>query len=494
MKNNLKSLGLGILGGLLPVIIFMVVISSNEIQTNKSVSFNNSDNLLTRPVGLNPISLPIQSQSFVAASENSLNSVVHVTTQVVTTSFQRDPFYEFFYGPGAGGREFKQYGSGSGSGVIVSDDGFIVTNNHVIENAKEIEVTLNDNRKYKAKIIGTDPSTDLAVLKIEETGLTAIPLGNSDQLQVGEWVLAVGNPFNLTSTVTAGIVSAKARNINLLSERGRNDIVPIESFIQTDAAVNPGNSGGALVNTGGELVGINTAIASQTGSYAGYSFAVPVNLVQKVMSDLMDYGVVQRGYLGVKISDVTQELKEEKELPDTKGVYIAKVISDGSADKAGVKTGNVILKVGSKNVNTVAELQEEIGRRRPGDKVILTLRNNKGEEELKDVVLRNKDGETTLISKEDVRKNSSLGATFENLSSKEKKELNIDYGVKIKSLNAGKLKSLGLKEGMIITKLNNDPINSVEQLTNKLNDESNKGVLLEIMTESGRKDYIGFGL
>ena len=494
MKNNLKSLGLGILGGLLPVIIFMVVISRNEIQTNKSVSFNSSDNLLTRPVGLNPISLPIQSQSFVAASENSLNSVVHVTTQVVTTSFQRDPFYEFFYGPGAGGREFKQYGSGSGSGVIVSDDGFIVTNNHVIENAKEIEVTLNDNRKYKAKIIGTDPSTDLAVLKIEETGLTAIPLGNSDQLQVGEWVLAVGNPFNLTSTVTAGIVSAKARNINLLSERGRNDIVPIESFIQTDAAVNPGNSGGALVNTGGELVGINTAIASQTGSYAGYSFAVPVNLVQKVMSDLMDYGVVQRGYLGVKISDVTQELKEEKELPDTKGVYIAKVISDGSADKAGVKTGNVILKVGSKNVNTVAELQEEIGRRRPGDKVMLTLRNNKGEEELKDVVLRNKDGETTLISKEEVRKNSSLGATFENLSSKEKKELNIDYGVKIKSLNAGKLKSLGLKEGMIITKLNNDPINTVEQLTNKLNDESNKGVLLEIMTESGRKDYIGFGL
>ena len=494
MKNNLKSLGLGILGGLLPVIIFMVVISRNEIQTNKSVSFNSSDNLLTMPVGLNPISLPIQSQSFVAASENSLNSVVHVTTQVVTTSFQRDPFYEFFYGPGAGGREFKQYGSGSGSGVIVSDDGFIVTNNHVIENAKEIEVTLNDNRKYKAKIIGTDPSTDLAVLKIEETGLTAIPLGNSDQLQVGEWVLAVGNPFNLTSTVTAGIVSAKARNINLLSERGRNDIVPIESFIQTDAAVNPGNSGGALVNTGGELVGINTAIASQTGSYAGYSFAVPVNLVQKVMSDLMDYGVVQRGYLGVKISDVTQELKEEKELPDTKGVYIAKVVSDGSADKAGVKTGNVILKVGSKNVNTVAELQEEIGRRRPGDKVILTLRNNKGEEELKDVVLRNKDGETTLISKEEVRKNSSLGATFENLSSKEKKELNIDYGVKIKSLNAGKLKSLGLKEGMIITKLNNDPINTVEQLTNKLNDESNKGVLLEIMTESGRKDYIGFGL
>ena len=493
MKNNMKPLGFGILGGMIPVAIFMLFNTGSADSSNESYHIDTNNTIAATPVGMNASSL-IPSENFVAASENSLNSVVHVTTQVVTTSFQRDPFFEFFYGPGAGGREFKQYGSGSGSGVIISQDGYIVTNNHVIENAKEIEVTLNDNRKYKAKIIGTDPSTDLAVLKIEEVGLTAIPLGNSDQLQVGEWVLAVGNPFNLTSTVTAGIVSAKARNINLLSERGRNGIVPIESFIQTDAAVNPGNSGGALVNTNGELVGINTAIASQTGSYAGYSFAVPVNLVQKVMSDLIDYGVVQRGYLGVQISDVTQELKEEKELPNTRGVYIAEVVEDGSAAKAGVKAGTVILKVGSKEVSTVAELQEEIGRRRPGDKVILTVRNKKGVEELKDVVLRNKDGEIKLVSKEEVRKNSALGATFEELSSKERKELNITYGVKIKSLNAGKLKSLGLQEGMIITKVNNDPIDNVEQLTSKLNDESNKGILLEIMTESGRKDYVGFGL
>jgi Do/DeqQ family serine protease len=493
MKNNMKPLGFGILGGMIPVAIFMLFNTSPVDTPKDSFHVDRTNNVSATPVGFNASSL-IPSENFVTASENSLNSVVHVTTQVVTTSFQRDPFFEFFYGPGAGGKEFKQYGSGSGSGVIISEDGYIVTNNHVIENAKEIEVTLNDNRKYKAKIIGTDPSTDLAVLKIEEAGLTAIPLGNSDRLKVGEWVLAVGNPFNLTSTVTAGIVSAKARNINLLSERGRNDIVPIESFIQTDAAVNPGNSGGALVNTNGELVGINTAIASQTGSYAGYSFAVPVDLVQKVMRDLIDYGVVQRGYLGVKISDVTQELKEEKELPDTKGVYIAEVIEEGSADKAGVKAGKVIVKVGSKEVNTVAELQEEIGRRRPGDKVRLTLRSNKGDEEIKDVVLRNKDGEIRLVSKEEVQKNSSLGAIFEVLSSKERKELNISYGVKIKSLNAGKLKSLGLQEGMIITKVNNDPIDNVEQLTRKLNDESNKGILLEIMTESGRKDYVGFGL
>ncbi len=220
-------------------------------------------------------------------------------------------FKNFFYGPGAGGREFKQFGEGAGSGVIISSQGYIVTNNHVIENASEIEVTLNDNSKYTATVVGADPATDIAVIKIEETGLNAIALGNSDDLAIGEWVLAVGNPFNLTSTVTAGIVSAKARNINLLNNPSKN-VVPIESFIQTDAAVNPGNSGGALVNTNGELVGINTAIASQTGSYSGYSFAVPVNLVQKVMRDLIDYGIVQRGYLGVQIADLTQELKTEK--------------------------------------------------------------------------------------------------------------------------------------------------------------------------------------
>jgi S1-C subfamily serine protease len=246
----------------------------------------------------------------------------------------------------------------------------------VIEDASEIEVTLNDNRKYSAKIIGADPSTDIAVLKIEEKGLQPVPLGNSDNVHIGEWVLAVGNPFNLTSTVTAGIVSAKARNINLLSDRGRNDVVPIESFIQTDAAVNPGNSGGALVNTQGQLIGINTAIASQTGSYTGYSFAVPVNLVKKVMSDLIDFGVVQRGYLGVSIADITQELKEEKNLPNLKGVYVANVVDDGSAKKAGIKTGDVILKIGSKDITSVAALQEEVGKRRPGDKEKCSLRCN----------------------------------------------------------------------------------------------------------------------
>ena len=491
MKNNLKFIGLGLLGGMLPLAIFMLLTSEptspqmDSYLPNSAEYNGRSASFLSNPGA--------PAESFIAASESTVNSVVHVTTKVETTTFQRDIFQEFFYGPGAGGKEYKQYRSGSGSGVIVSEDGYIVTNYHVIENAKESQVILNDNRKYDAEIIGSDAATDLAVLKIKEKGLQAIPVGNSDELRLGEWVLAVGNPFNLTSTVTAGIISAKARNINLLSDRTSQDIVPIESFIQTDAAVNPGNSGGALVNTRGELVGIISAIASNTGGYLGYSFAIPVNLTTKVMNDLIDYGIVQRGYMGVQIADITQELKEEKNLADTRGVYVAEVTENGSADKAGIKGGNVILKIGTKTVNSVASLQEEIGKRRPGDKVAVTIRDSKGYESVKEIVLRNREGDTELITKEEVKKNSALGATFIELTSKEKSELNISNGVKIKTINPGKLKSLGLAPGMIITKINNEPVENVEQLTNKLNNV-NKGVLLEILTESGRKEYVGFGL
>ena len=489
MKNNFKIVGLGLLGGMIPFCAYLMlsqpdyallsdeVIDGNRINA-RAVNFDGSAGM---------------GVDLTTASENTINSVVHVTTKVVQTTFQRDPFQEFFYGPGAGGREFKQFGSGSGSGVIVSSQGYIVTNNHVIENANEIEVILNDNSKYTAKLIGADPSTDIAVLKIEGENFQPISLGNSDDLRIGEWVLAVGNPFNLTSTVTAGIVSAKARNINLLSDRTNPNVVPIESFIQTDAAVNPGNSGGALVNTRGELVGINTAIASQTGSYTGYSFAVPVNLVEKVMRDLIDYGIVQRGYLGVQIADINQELKEKNKLPNTKGVFVSKVVADGSADKAGMKDGEVILKIGSKEVNSVAELQEEIGKRRPGDKISLTVRTKDGDEDIKELLLRNSNGDTKLVSKEEISKNFALGATFRTLTSKEMKELNISYGVKIVELNAGKLKSIGLQPGMIVLKLNNEAIESVEQLTAKLNGQ-NRGVLLEVMSESGKRDYFGFGL
>ncbi len=496
MKNSIlfKTLIIGIIGGSLPLIIFFAT-QENPIENANETKYN-SDYLID-----GNHRLPIHNANFSGtnsidfreASKNSINSVVHVTTKVVHTSFQRDIFQEFFYGPGAGGKEFKQFGSGAGSGVFISSKGYIVTNNHVIDNASEIQVILNDNSKYDATIVGTDPSTDIAVIKIEGENFPSIPLGNSDELEIGEWVLAVGNPFNLTSTVTAGIVSAKARNINILNGNADKNIFPIESFIQTDAAVNPGNSGGALVNSRGELVGINTAIASQTGSYSGYSFAVPVNLVQKVMRDLIDYGVVQRGYLGVQIADITQEIQTERNLPDLKGVYVAGVVEDGSAEKAGLKEGDVVLRIGTKEVNSSAALQEEIGKMRPGDKVAVTIRNSKGVEQTKEVVLRNKEGQTDLITKEEIKKNYSLGATFENLTEKEKRSLNIDYGVKIKTITAGKLKSLGLKEGVIISKINNEPVKTIEQLTSKLND-SNRGILLEIMSSSGRKDYVGFGL
>ena len=347
MNNTFKYLGIGFVGGMVPFAFsFLMNTSPNTPSLSDQVIDGNT---IAKQVSYS--GLPADANSFVEASENTINSVVHVTTKVVRTHVQRDPFYEFFYGPGAGGKEYKQYGSGSGSGVIVSSEGYIVTNNHVIKDASEIEVILNDNSKYTATVIGTDPSTDIAVLKIDAPSLRAISIGNSDDLHIGEWVLAVGNPFNLTSTVTAGIVSAKARNINLLSDRTNNSTVPIESFIQTDAAVNPGNSGGALVNTKGELVGINTAIASQTGSYSGYSFAVPVNLVNKVMRDLIDFGIVQRAFMGVQIADINQELKEKNKLPSTKGVFIAAITDGGGADKAGIKKNWVILKVGSKEVN-----------------------------------------------------------------------------------------------------------------------------------------------
>lgn len=493
MKNKLTIFGLGLLSGMLPLAAFVIMNGNDGTSPQSDTVSDSRTHKLAQQTSFN-WSSAVPSEDFVMASESSLNSVVHVTTKVEKTHFQRDAFSEFFYGPGSGGRELKQYGEGSGSGVIIATDGYIVTNNHVIADAKEIEVTLNDNRKYKATVVGTDPSTDIAVLKIEAKNLSALPLGNSDNLNVGEWVLAVGNPFNLTSTVTAGIVSAKARNLNMIGGGKSNQgMVPIESFIQTDAAVNPGNSGGALVNTNGELIGINTAIASQTGSYSGYSFAVPVNLVKKVMQDLISYGVVQRGYLGIQMNDITQELKEAKKLKNLKGVYVANVLANSGAKKAGIVSGDVILKVGSEPVKSASSLQEKIGSRQPGDKVAVTIRRSNGSIVTKEIVLRNKNGETSLITKKEVQKNSALGATFGSLSSKQKQELNITNGVKIESLGAGKLKSAGLRSGMIITRINNQSVTNAEELTNKLR-ESNGGVLLEVMTQSGMKDYVAIGL
>ena len=312
------------------------------------------------PQGIAPV-------DFTQAAERSVEAVVHVKTKYYRQQQYVDPFYQFFFGRPQ--QSQQPSAMASGSGVILSNDGYIVTNNHVIEDANEIEVVLNDKRTFTAKLIGTDPNTDLALLKIEATDLPTIEIGNSDDLRVGEWVLAVGNPFNLTSTVTAGIVSAKARSINIL-----NSDMKIESFIQTDAAVNPGNSGGALVNTRGELVGINTAIASQTGSYAGYAFAIPTAIMQKVVADLRQYGTVQRALLGIRMLDITQQVKDQLSLESMEGVYVGEVISGSAADKAGMKAGDVIVQVDGRPINASSQLQEQIGRKNPGDQITILVR------------------------------------------------------------------------------------------------------------------------
>ena len=311
------------------------------------------------PQGIAPV-------DFTQAAERSVEAVVHVKTKYYRQQYV-DPFYHFFFGRPQ--QSQQPSAMASGSGVILSNDGYIVTNNHVIESANEIEVVLNDKRTFAAQLIGTDPNTDLALLKIEATNLPTIEIGNSDDLRVGEWVLAVGNPFNLTSTVTAGIVSAKARSINIL-----NSDMKIESFIQTDAAVNPGNSGGALVNTRGELVGINTAIASQTGSYAGYAFAIPTAIMQKVVADLRQYGTVQRALLGIRMLDITQQVKDQLSLESMEGVYVGEVISGSAADKAGMKAGDVIVQVDGRPINASSQLQEQIGRKNPGDQITILVR------------------------------------------------------------------------------------------------------------------------
>lgn len=303
---------------------------------------------------------------FTEAAERSVEAVVHVKTKYYQQQYV-DPFYQFFFGRPQ--QSQQPSAMASGSGVILSDDGYIVTNNHVIEGAHDIEVVLNDKRTFPAQLIGRDPNTDLALLKIEAKGLPVISIGNSDDLKVGEWVLAVGNPFNLTSTVTAGIVSAKARSINILQAD-----MKIESFIQTDAAVNPGNSGGALVNTKGELVGINTAIASQTGSYAGYAFAIPTAIMQKVVGDLRQFGSVQRALLGIRMMDINQEVKDHFGLDSMEGVYVAEVVGGTAADKAGMKSGDVIVQVDGRSINSSNQLQEQIGRKNPGDQIVVLVR------------------------------------------------------------------------------------------------------------------------
>jgi serine protease Do len=450
---------------------------------------------------------------FTGVSKEVMNSVVHITSsrkvQPASNSFyynQRSPFgdlfgddfFRFFEGTpeSRGQQRGQQRGQsepymqmGSGSGVIISSDGYIVTNNHVIDQADEIEVTLHNNETYKAKVIGTDPSTDVALLQIKENGLKVLPMGNSDQVEVGEWVMAIGNPFNLNSTVTAGIISAKGRNINIIDDKSA-----IEAFIQTDAAINPGNSGGALVNLNGELIGINTAIASPTGAYTGYGFAIPANIVNKVVEDFIKYGVVQRAYLGIMIRDIDSKLINDEKLKISEGTYVDSLMKNGAAAEAGILTGDVIIHVDDTPIEKSADLLEQVGRHRPGDEMAVTV-NRHGKEMTFQVRLADQKGERKLASKDEMDIIDILGATFEDLDKETAHQLGIEGGVRVKELNNGLLKSqTGITEGFIITGINHQQVSSVGDIRKSLKQQKG-GVLIQGIYENYPGElYFAFGL
>jgi serine protease Do len=428
-----------------------------QVQNSSSLNMKDAQALLTS------LSSQEGQVDFTYAAEKAVQAVVHVHTKSMMGAQADNPILEWFYGDRTPKQREVQ---GFGSGVIISPDGYIITNNHVIENAEDIEVILNDNRKFNAKVVGRDPSTDIALLKINATDLPFMKYGDSDQLKVGEWVLAVGNPFNLTSTVTAGIVSAKGRSLGINEGDYR-----IESFIQTDAALNVGNSGGALVNTKGELVGITSAILSPSGAYAGNSFAIPINIAKKVVADLEKYGEVQRPIIGVNITEVTQEDANKYKLPEVKGALIASVSKDGSADAAGLKEHDVIVKFDGVDVNTPSELQVEVGNHRPGDKATITYLRN-GKEFTVPITLKNIEGNTNIVTPGMAESGVVFGARLETLSQAEKNKLNIDYGVKVAEVNNGKFKDIGIKKGDVILNINGRRVGSAADVRDATDNES----------------------
>lgn len=426
--------------------------------------------------------------SFVDVAKKVLDGVVHVKVEIVQRQNYYDPYEDFFYGNG--NKNIARKAMGFGSGVIVSKDGYIVTNNHVIEGAEKIEIILNNRMSYIARLIGNDPSTDLALLKIEATDLVALNLANSDQTQVGEAVLAVGNPLNLTSTVTAGIVSAKGRNINILKADAQRGVFPIESFIQTDAAVNQGNSGGALVNTQGEMIGVITAIASTTGAYSGYAFAVPSKIVKKITDDLLKYGKVQRAFLGLQIAGIDEQMQKKFQLKNKNGVFIAKVDPKSGAADAGVLNGDVILKIGDKDIKDLADLQEEISQYRPGDVVnIRLIRENK--EINKTVKLKSLDGQTQLsLAKPNRSEKLDLGANIVEISQEEKERLKLNNGLKILDIQAsGKIANAGIENNFIITKINNKAVQNVQDLYQAIQSSKADAILLQGIYPNGVTKY-----
>jgi Do/DeqQ family serine protease len=476
LKNVLFTLFIGLIGGGIALIVY-----TQFFDEPKTVTLQHE-----QPVHYTslPASNDVELPDLTSAAESSIHAVVHIKVTQKGGAYSSNNIFDWFFGDGNPHPQQMPMRQGAGSGVIISADGFIVTNNHVVDDADEIEVILNDKREFKAKLVGTDPSTDIALIKIDATDLQVLKFSNSDNLKLGEWVLAVGNPFNLTSTVTAGIVSAKGRDIGINPDQMR-----IESFIQTDAAVNPGNSGGALVNVQGELVGINTAIASQTGSYSGYSFAIPSNIVQKVVGDLKEFGDVQRALLNVNIANVTAEIAKKYNIDKIEGVFIGKVQPGGAAELAGIKDNDVIISVDNLAVNSTSELQEQISKHRPGDKVTVEIkRDNK--KKLYNVTLRNKNGDTEIVkgdNPEDI-----FGAKFAAASDREKEELGIPYGVKISELGNGKFKNAGIKKGFIITQVNKNPVSEVNDLQRMIKN-SKGGILVEGIYPNGEVAYYVFG-
>lgn len=422
-----------------------------------------------------------EGESFVDAAEKTVNTVVHIRTEIVSKG---NSYYDFF-----GSLLEQLYGGqmqvpnnvsvGYGSGVVISPDGYIVTNNHVVEGASKIEVTFNDKHKRTATIIGNDPSTDLALIKVDAKDLEYLTFADSDLVRVGEWVLAVGNPFNLTSTVTAGIVSAKARNINILGDGST-----IESFIQTDAAINPGNSGGALVNMDGNLVGVNAAIASRTGSYEGYSFAIPSNIVKKVVEDFLQYGALQRAYIGVSIAEITEELAEAKGIEVTSGVYVIDVHENGGAKAAGIKKDDIILSINNITVNSNAQLIGVVGQYRPGDRVKVKLQRN-GNIIEKEVTLKNLEGTEEMHRETDSFYNEVLGIKAQALPSSLKSELGINYGLKIVEVKDGIFKQKGITNDFIILSVNHQRVSSENELRKALNSDRNGKIRIEGINSTG---------
>ena len=439
------------------------------------------------------------------AAEKALPAVVHIkyvqNSKVQTVDVQEDPFSDFFgpfgfFGnPDQGnGRQKRRVQTpkkeATGSGVIISPDGYIVTNNHVVNGADELTVTLNDNREYSARIIGTDPNTDLALIKVNGKNLPTLPIGDSDNLKVGEWVLAVGNPYNLSSTVTAGIVSAKARSMGGEGSNGPQ----ISSFIQTDAAINPGNSGGALVNAKGELVGINAMLYSQTGSYSGYGFAIPTTIMVKVVDDLKKYGTVQRAVLGIRGGDVLNYINAQKDekkdvdLGTNEGVYVAEVTEGSSAAAAGIIKGDVITEADGKKITKMSELQELLSKKRPGEKVTLTYLHNKSKHS-KTVTLKNAQGNTKVIKTADL---DVLGASFRPVTEQQKKEFDLTFGLEVTKVEKGAIKSGGIEQGFIMLYANDTPLKSLsdlQELVKSASTSQDPVLIIKGIWPSGKRDY-----